>query len=74
MSMKTSMIVISKLMKLTNESIIYAVKKYAEQTKKIDNPVSYMLTLLYNAPEQLNLDIQNQVAHNMAHWDEEDRQ
>ena len=71
---KSSKTVISKLMKLTNESIMYAIKKYAEQTEKIKNPISYMRTLLYNAPEQFNLDIQNQVAHDMAHWDEVDKQ
>jgi len=32
----------------------------------VRNPTSYMLTILYNAPEQYHLDIQNQVSHNMA--------
>jgi len=60
---KPSMVVIGKLMKLHNESIIYAIEKFSEQTERIKNPTSYMLTILYNAPEQFNLDIQNQVSH-----------
>jgi len=65
-----SMVVIGKLMKLNNESIMYAVKKYQEQTDRIKNPTSYMLTILYNAPEQYHLDIQNQVSHDMANWNQ----
>ena len=53
---------------------MYAIKKYTEQTEKIKNPISYMRTLLYNAPEQFNLDIQNQIVHDMAHRDEGDKQ
>ena len=67
---KPSMVVIGKLMKLCKESIMYAIEKYQEQTERIKNPASYMLTILYNAPEQFNLDIQNQVSHDMAHWNE----
>lgn len=65
---KPSMAVIGKLMKLDKESIMYAIEKYHEQTERIKNPTSYMLTILYNAPEQFNLDIQNQVSHDMANW------
>lgn len=63
---KPAMVVIGKLMKLHKESIIYSIEKYQEQTERIKNPASYMLTILYNAPEQYNLDIQNQVSHDMA--------
>ena len=65
---KPSMVVIGKLMKLNYESIMYAIKKFSKQTERINNPVSYMLTMLYNAPEQFRLDIQNQASHDMAHW------
>lgn len=66
-----AMVVIGKLMKLNNESIMYAIKKYQEQTDRIMNPTSYMLTILYNAPEQYDLDIQNQVLYDMAHdWND----
>lgn len=59
------MAVIGKLMKLDKESIMYAIGKFTEQTERIKNPVSYMLTILYNAPEQYHLDIKNQVSHDM---------
>lgn len=68
---KPAMTVIGKLMKLNKYSIIYAINKFAEQTERIKNPTAYMLTILYSAPEQFNLDIQNQVSHDMAHWNEE---
>lgn len=64
---KPSMVVIGKLMKLSYSEIIYAIEKYQEQTERIKNPTSYMLTLLYNSKEQMNLDITNQVSHDMAH-------
>ena len=63
---KPSMTVIGKLMKLTYCEILYAIKKYHEQTERIKNPTSYMLTLLYHASEQLNLDIVNEVKHDMS--------
>ena len=71
---KPTMVVIGKLMKLHKESIMYAIEKFSEQTERIKNPTSYMLTVLYNAPEQFNLDIQNQVSHDMAHWSRPDEQ
>lgn len=69
---KPSMVVIGKLMKLSYSEIIYAIEKYQEQTERIKNPTSYMLTLLYNSKEQMNLDITNQVQHDMAHWNPEE--
>ena len=64
---KPSMVVTSKLMKLTYNSIIYAIKKYNAITERIINPTSYMLTILYNAEEQMNLDVSNQVQHDLHH-------
>ena len=69
---KPSMVVVGKLMKLSYSEIIYAIEKYQEQTERIKNPTSYMLTLLYNSKEQMNLDISNQVSHDMAHWNTEE--
>lgn len=69
---KPSMIVIGKLMKLDKESIMYALDRFSEQTERIKNPTSYLLTILYFAPEQFHLDIQNQVSHDMAHWNQEE--
>lgn len=68
---KPSMVVIGKFMKLTYAEIMYSIEKYSEQTDRIKNPTAYMLTLLYNAKEQMNLDISNQVQHNMANWEPE---
>lgn len=66
---KPAMVVISKLMKLDYSEIMYAIDKFAEQTERIKNPTAYMLTLLYNAKEQMNLDITNQVQHDMYNWE-----
>ena len=66
---KPAMVVISKLMKLTYSEIMYAIDKFKEQTDRIKNPTAYMLTLLYNSKEQMNLDITNQVQHDMYHWE-----
>ena len=66
---KPTMVVIGKLMKLGYSEIMYCIEKYSEQTERIKNPTAYMLTLLYNAKEQMNLDITNQVQHDMYHWE-----
>lgn len=65
---KPSKVVIGKLMKLTYSGIMYAIQKYNEQTDRIKNPTSYMLTLLYNAEEQMRLEITNQVQHDLNSW------
>lgn len=65
---KPAITVIAKLMKLDYPDIMYAIEKYQEQTDRIKNPTAYMLTLLYNAKEQSNLDITNQVKHDMCNW------
>ena len=66
---KPTMVVIGKLMKLDYSEIMYCIEKYSEQTERIKNPTAYMLTLLYNAKEQMNLDISNQVQHDMYNWE-----
>lgn len=62
---KPATIVIAKLMKLNHEDVFYVIDKFQEQTERIRSPKSYMLTLLYNAKEQMHLDIVNQVRHDM---------
>ena len=62
---KPAMIVIAKLMKLTFQGITYAIRQYKKQTGRVKNPTGYMLTLLYNAEEQMHLDITNKVTHDM---------
>ena len=69
---KPSMVVVAKLMKLTYSGIVYVIEKYKEQTNRINNPNSYILTMLYKAEEQMNLDIINQVQHDMAQWNKKD--
>lgn len=63
---KPAMTVISKLMKLTFSEILYAINKFNSVTEKISNPTGYMLTILYNAKEQMSLEIANQVEHDMT--------
>lgn len=65
---KPTMVVIRKLMQLDYADIKYCIDKYAEQTERIKNPTAYMLTLLYNAKEQRDLDISNQVNYDMYNW------
>lgn len=62
---KPTMVVVGKLMKLNNESILYAIRKFKGQTERIKNPTAYMLAILYAAPEQYKLDIANQVQHDL---------
>lgn len=63
---KPAMAVIGKLMKLNKESIMYAIDKFSEQAERIKNPTAYLLTILYNAPEQYYLDKKNQERNEMA--------
>ena len=66
---KPTMVVISQFMKLTYSEILYVVDKFKEQTDRVNNQEAYILTLLYKAKEQMNLDITNQVSHDMYHWE-----
>lgn len=65
---KPTMVVISKLMKLNYSEILYVIQKYKEQTERVRNPKNYILTMLYQAKEQMDLDITNQVQHDMYNW------
>lgn len=58
---KSVMIVQSKLLKLNYEHIIYSIKKFEAVTEKIKNPSAYMLAILYQASEQMNLEFKNQI-------------
>ena len=62
---KPTAVVISRLFKLTPEDLLYALKQYHRQTTKIRNHRAYLLTVLYLAKEQNELDISNRVMHNM---------
>lgn len=61
---KPTMVVIGRLMKLQPDDLIYSIDKYHEQTDRIKNVKSYLLTILYNSREQNHLDIMNLGHHN----------
>lgn len=61
---KPTMVVIGKLMKLRPGDLIYSIDKYHEQTERIKNAKSYLLTILYNSREQNHLDLMNLGHHN----------
>lgn len=52
-------IVRSKLLKLSREEIRYSINKYNEIQTEIKNPRAYLLTILYGAAEQMQLEYQN---------------
>lgn len=56
---KPAMVVIGKLMKLDYSDLVYSIDKYHEQTERIKNVKSYLLTIMYNSKEQQHLDIMN---------------
>lgn len=57
-------VVIGKLLKLTKDTIMYAIDQFSEQTGLIKNPIAYILTILYQAAEQYQMHTKNQVSHN----------
>lgn len=61
---KPAMVVISRLMKLQPDDLIYSIEKYHEQTERIKNVRAYMLTILFNSREQKHLDLMNLGHHN----------
>ena len=65
---KPTMVVIGRLMKLSYEEIQYSIQKFNERTDRILNPKAYLLTVLYGAVGQMNLDVNNQVRYDMRGW------
>lgn len=61
---KQTMAVIGKLKKLEPDDLVYAIKKFHEQTDRIKNVKAYLLTILYHAKEQSHLDLMNLGHHN----------
>lgn len=49
------------LLELNHEDILYVIRKYKDQATKIDNPESYILTMLFTAHGQLRAETDNQV-------------
>ena len=62
---KPAVVVRSKLLKLDATDIEYAIQKFRGVTDRIKNPRAYMLTILYGAKEQRNLDVTNDVSHDL---------
>lgn len=67
---KPTMAVVGRMLKLNQDMILYAIDQFIKQTDKIKNPRAYMITCLYNAQEQYELALHNQVSHDLAHYDE----
>ena len=67
---KLTMAVVSRMLKLNQETIMYAIEQFIKQTEKIKNPKAYMITCLYNAQEQYELALHNQVSHDLAHYED----
>ncbi len=60
-------IVVSRLLKLSYEEILYVIRKYDEQTGKIEHPKAYMLTQLYEAAGQYRAEVRNQTNYDLDH-------
>ena len=69
---KPSRVVINRLMKMQYWTVKYAIDQYKKQDEqRIKSPKAYMRSILYNAATGgYSLDVRNQVAYNMAHWNE----
>ena len=67
---KPTMAVVGRMLKLNQDMILYAIDQFIGQTDKIKNPRSYMITCLYNAQEQYELALNNQVSHDLAHYED----
>lgn len=57
--------VISRFMKLTRESILFVIDRYQAQINRIQYPKQYIVTQLYEAPAQFEMDITNRVNHDL---------
>ena len=67
---KPTLVVVSRMLKLNQDMILYVLDQFVGRTEIINNTKSYIITCLYNAPEQYELALHNQVSHDLAHYDE----
>lgn len=58
-------IVVNRLLKLDKEMIVYVINKYQARSNRIKYPRAYLLTQLYEAYDQFECDITNQVSHDL---------
>ncbi len=54
--------VAERLLKLTKDDILWAIKRFEQQPNQIHSPKAYLLTLLYDSKNQRLLDLQNRQA------------
>lgn len=64
-SMKPKRVVVSRFMKLTRESILFVIDRYQAQINRIQYPKQYIITQLYEAPAQFEMDITNRVMNDL---------
>lgn len=64
-SFRPKAVVTSRLMKLDKDMIIYVIDKYQARSNRIKYPRAYLLTQLYEAHDQFECDITNQVSHDL---------
>lgn len=64
-AMKAKSVVVSRLMKLDRESIFFVIERYQSQVNRIKYPKQYILSQLYEAPDQFELDLVNKVNHDL---------
>lgn len=62
---KPKKVVISRFMKLNRESILFVIDRYQAQINRIQYPKQYIITQLYEAPAQFEMDITNRVNHDL---------
>ena len=60
-------IVKSKFLKLNAEHIQYVIASFNNNTTKINNIKSYILSMLYNAESTMNFNLTSQVKHNLGY-------
>lgn len=58
-------VVKSRLLKMDEKTLKYAFDRMDENTSKIRNMRAYLMTVLYNAKDEVELSLQNQVNHDM---------
>lgn len=67
---KPTLIVVSRMLRLNQDMIMYVIDQFVGLTEKVKNQRAYITTCLYNVHEQYNLALRNQVAHDMAHYED----
>lgn len=64
-SFRPKAVVAGRLLKLDKDMIIYVIDKYQARSNRIKYPRAYLLTQLYEAYDQFEFDLTNQVSHDL---------